>query len=453
MEDIRTDALPKIWSATLTDVKKSTSESYFSAFLQDTKLISIEDKIATIAVKNVFIKAQIVARLETAIKKSFKQQEISITKIEYMTSVNQKPKSSNKKITPSTTKPTNTLTQNNQNTNLNSNYSFDNFINGFGTREIFAACQAISENPGRQGYNPLFIYGGVGLGKTHLIQATGNAIVENRPDLKVLYITANDFLSDFVDSLRLKSKFDDKYRSYDCLIIDDIQHFSGKERTQDSFFNTFNALYQNNKQIILSSDRPPSAIKTLADRLRSRFEQGLTFDIQIPDTETRVAIIKAKAEERSVPFTEELVEYIAKNCHTNVRELEGILNVLFASYELCQTEPTIDAAKNLIKGVHTKSRSSQLTPSQVIEKISTLFGIPVSEIRGTRQVQDIVRVRQLVMYTLYYSEGLSYPKIGSEFGKDHTTVMHAVRKIKKLLESNDTNTREQIDLITGKLYA
>ncbi|MCL2085566.1 DnaA/Hda family protein, partial [Candidatus Saccharibacteria bacterium] len=310
MEETNPEVLSKVWSAVLAEAKKSTSESYFAAFLQDTKLLSVLGGVATVAVKNVFIKAQIVARFDVEIKKALDNHNLKVSSIDYVTSSRKKQKAiSDIKVADPTSqsRPTSLASsQNNTSTNLNERYSFENFVNGFSTQEVFAACQAVAETPGRQGYNPLFVYGGVGLGKTHLIQATGNTILKTHPNMKVLYITANDFLSDFVDSIRLKSKFDDKYRSFDCLIIDDIQHFSGKERTQDSFFNTFNSLYQNNKQIILSSDRPPSAIKTLANRLRSRFEMGLIFDIQLPDTETRAAIIKAKTSERNLPFDNEL---------------------------------------------------------------------------------------------------------------------------------------------------
>lgn len=452
MEETNPEALAHIWSAVLAETKKTTSASYFAAFLQDTKLLSIVSGTATVSVKNVFIKAQIVARLDSDLKKALNAKKLKVKKIDYITSSIKKStraKSPGLSL-PTKKSPSPQLANNRSGSNLNQRYSFDNFVDSFNTQEVFAACQAIATSPGRQGYNPLFIYGGVGLGKTHLIQATGNAIIKNHPEMQVLYITANDFLKDFVDSIRSRKKFDDKYRSYDCLIIDDIQHFSGKTQTQESFFHTFNSLYQDNKQIILSSDRPPSAIKTLANRLQSRFEQGLTFDIQMPNIETRIAIIEAKAAERNVPFNPEVIEYIAKNCHTSVRQIEGVINKLCAVYELCQAKPTIEAAKNIIREP-ARHKEKQLSTGQIIEKIAHLFGLQVGDVRGSRRVKDIAEIRHLIMYFLY-SEGLSYTKIGAEFNKDHTSVLHAVRKIRKLLDANDQHTKEQVDLVTRSLY-
>ncbi|MDR0887376.1 MAG: chromosomal replication initiator protein DnaA [Candidatus Nomurabacteria bacterium] len=455
MEDYSPTDLVKIWQQLLFDVKKQTTESYYTAFLQETQLLSLSSDLAEISVKNAFIKTQIVARFDKILKSAFEKQNFFISEIIY--------NANNKKHAPKKSISVSQLAQTKSTfspikspptkTNLNSRYSFDNFVNGFNTKEAFAACQAIAAKPGRQNLNPFFIYSGVGLGKTHLIQATGNAIIANFPNLQVLYITAEDFYHEFIEAIRSGSDFNDRFRKCDCLIVDDIQSFTGKDRSQDAFFNTFNALYQNNKQIILSSDRPPGSIKTLTDRLKSRFSAGFTIDIQMPDMETRAAIIRSKTEESNISFSDELVNYIAQNCHTNIRELEGILNNLCTTYELCGTEPTVELARSLIQGTRIATSNNQLSPKQVIDKIAHIFQISASDILSTSRTKHIAEIRQLVMYIMYVDLGLSYPKIGHEFGKDHTTVLHSVRKIKKSLATNDAHIKEQVELINRRLYA
>ncbi|HSH55644.1 MAG TPA: chromosomal replication initiator protein DnaA, partial [Candidatus Limnocylindrales bacterium] len=335
---------------------------------------------------------------------------------------------------------------------LNDRYTFESFIVGSGNELAYAACQAIAANPGTK-YNPLFLYGGVGIGKTHLMQAVGNHVLANKPGSRVVYVTSEQFVHEFVQALRFKknNEFVDFYRGTDVLIVDDVQFFAGKEKIQEEFFHTFNALHQSNKQIILSSDKPPGEIPTLEERLKSRFVWGMSIDMQIPDFETRCAIIQTKAEGHAVVLPVDVVEYLANNVQTNIRELEGALNQLLAFCEMRGLEPNLAIVSGLLG--NTKSRPKHISAKQIIERTARHFQVSVEEILGSKRDKDIVVPRQVAMYILRSELHLSFPKIARELGrKDHTTAIHSVEKIEKEIHL-DEDIRTAVNDIKELLYA
>ena len=341
---------------------------------------------------------------------------------------------------------------NNFQQSLNQRYTFDNFVVGDGNDVAFAACQAVTQQPGTK-YNPLYLYGGVGIGKTHLIQAVGNALQARNPQAKVLYIATEQFVREFVQALRNRTAatFANAYRSADVLIVDDVQFLAGKDKIQEEFFHTFNTLHQANKQIIMSSDKPPRDIAMLEDRLKSRFAGGMSIDMQVPDFETRCAIIQTKAENHHSELEPEVVEYLATNGQTNIRELEGALNQLLAWCDVRGLAPTVAIASSLLQV--NKTRPKHLGAKQIIERTARHFQVPLEDIIGPKRDKDIVVPRQVAMYMLHEELHLSYPKIARELGrKDHTTAMHSVRKIAK--ESQiDAGLRSAITEIKEHLYA
>jgi len=335
---------------------------------------------------------------------------------------------------------------------LNERYTFDNFVVGAGNELAHAACQAIAVEPGTK-YNPLFLYGGVGIGKTHLIQAVGNAVLAKNPKARVVYISSEQFVQEFVDALRYKKNTDfaDFYRGADVLIVDDVQFFAGKEKIQEEFFHTFNALHQANKQIIISSDKPPRDIPTLEERLRSRFVWGMTIDMQNPDLETRCAIVQTKASSHGISLPNDVMEYLATIIQTNIRELEGALNQLLAFCEMRGLDPSLSIATGLLGSA--KTRPKHLNPQQIVERTARHFQIPMEEIMGPKRDKDIVVPRQIAMYMLRSELHLSFPKIARELGrKDHTTAIHSVEKIEKE-SALDADVRSAINDIKERLYA
>lgn len=335
---------------------------------------------------------------------------------------------------------------------INDRYTFENFIVGSGNELAYAACQAIAVHPGEK-YNPLFLYGGVGIGKTHLIQAVGNAILAKNPAARVVYVTSEQFVQEFVDALRFKKNTDfaDYYRSADLLIVDDIQFLAGKEKIQEEFFHTFNALHQASKQIILSSDKPPGEIPTLEERLRSRFVWGMSIDMQTPDFETRCAIVQIKAESHAVSLPSDVVDYLASNIQTNIRELEGALNQLLAFCEMRGLEPTMSVAAGLLG--NTQARPKHITSRQIVEHCARYYSLKLDDILGPKRDKDIVLPRQIAMYMLRNELHLSFPKIAQELGrKDHTTAMHSVEKITAELPLNQI-LRSAVHDIKEQLYA
>ncbi len=449
-----------LWQAVLGEIELSVSRGSFVTWFKNTTLLRQKDGILVIGVPNIFIKQQLELKHKDLIKATLINNGVEPKNIEFKIHSGSKlhkkiddnpivlknPTKSN--VSSSAQK--NSLAHNYRH-GLNSKYTFETFIVGGANELAYAACQAIAQDPGSK-YNPLFLYGGVGIGKTHLIQAVGNAVIANNPNASVVYISSEQFVQEFLDAIRYKKNTDfaGYYRGADVLIIDDIQFIAGKEKTQEEFFHTFNALHQANKQIIISSDKPPRDIPTLEERLKSRFAWGMSIDMQIPDFETRCAIIQTKAENRGIILPNNVVEYLAQGIKTNIRELEGVLNQMIALCEMRQIEPNIELAKSLLSS--SKNRPKHISAKSVVEKTAKFFHIPLGDILGPKRDKDIVTPRQIAMYLLRNELHLSFPKIAKELGrKDHTTAIHSVEKIEKELLINPT-IKESIDGIKDKLY-
>jgi len=334
---------------------------------------------------------------------------------------------------------------------LNPRYTFDAFVIGSGNQFAHAACQAVAERPSKA-YNPLFLYGGVGMGKTHLMQAIGHEIKRQTPQAAICYISSEKFTNEMINSLRYDkmTSFRDKYRNVDVLLIDDIQFLAQKERTQEEFFHTFNALHGQNRQLVLSSDRPPKAMVTLEERLRSRFEWGLTADIQPPDIETRVAILRSKAERAGRTMPPELLELIARKVQSNIRELEGALIRVLALSDLSGVPIGPELVESALADMLPKNR--RIAPDTIIETVATQFGIGREKMLGRERSKDVVLPRQITMYLIREETNASLPEIGNALGgRDHTTVMYGIDKINELMEKDD-NLRRTIMAIRQQLY-
>ena len=325
---------------------------------------------------------------------------------------------------------------------FNPRYRFDTFVVGNSNQLAYAASKSIAENPSGS-FNPLFIYGGAGLGKTHLIQAIGQQIRESRSRLKIAYMSADTFVTELISSIRYDrmQSFRDRYRSVDALLLDDIQFIAGKERTQEEFFHTFNALYEAQKQIVFTSDRPPKEIPTLEERLRSRFEWGLTADIQAPDLETKVAILRKKAEDKKIDLPNDVALFIAERVRSNIRELEGHLNRVVAFASLTGNAINIDVVKEALKDVLSKE-NKPITPTEILRVVATHYGLKVTDIKAKSNAKTIAFPRQVAMYMCKELTDLSYPEIGKLFNdKHHSTVMYSVQQIKKMLDSDQQFAR------------
>ncbi len=446
-----------LWQSVLGEIELSVPHATFVTWFKNTELLESTDDQVTIAVPNIFAVRQFQVKFTDQIKQVLAKNGVEPARIEYVVKSTGKRTTINRETTvasrasmdlPTAKSATPTATIG----NLNPRYTFSNFIVGSSNDLAYTACQAVAQYPGIK-YNPLFLYGGVGLGKTHLAQAVGNEILTHQPDMTVLYISSETFVKDFMDSIRFKKKgFSDKYRNVDVLIIDDMQFIAGKEKTQEEFFHTFNILHQNNKQIIITSDKPPKSIPTLTERLRSRFEMGMPIDIQMPDFETRCAIIEAKAALSGIELERDTTEYLANNIKTNIRELEGALNQLLAYAEMRGITPDISTAEGLLGNVR-RSRPQHVTSKQIIDKTAKYFSLSPVEICSAQRDKHIVTPRQIAMYLLRSELHLSFPKIASELGrKDHTTAIHSVEKIEKSIKL-DFIVREQVAEIREMLYA
>lgn len=343
-----------------------------------------------------------------------------------------------------------------QKTNLNPKYTFDTFVIGSNNRFAHAASVAVAESPGKE-YNPLFLYGGVGLGKTHLMHSVAHYILQKDPSKRVLYVTSEVFTNELIDSIRngnntSMTKFREKYRNIDVLLIDDVQFIIGKESTQEEFFHTFNALHSANKQIIISSDRPPKDMETLEARLQSRFEWGLIADISSPDYETRMAILRKKEEIDGYNIDDEVIRYIATNIKSNIRELEGALNKLVALSNLEKREINISMAEEVLKDIISPNNKREVTPQVILDVVAEHYGVSSSDIIGGKRNAEIVVPRQIVMYLCREITDTSYKNIGILLGnRDHSTIISGDNKVREKLQSNDVKLKSNIETIRKKL--
>lgn len=454
-----------LWQSVLGELELLVPDATYKTWFTNTELLNSDPENVTIAVSNVFAITQFQKRYDEQVRAVLKKNGCNAKKVSYVVNTKHKTAVISRETTSdnprnqtsSTTSSTHSslsrdLISGGDTSNINSRYTFDNFIVGSSNDMAYTACQAVAANPGSK-YNPVFIYGGVGLGKTHLIQAVGNEILKRDPKSRVLYTTTETFVKEFLDNIRYKKKgFSDRYRNVDVLIIDDIQFIANKQATQEEFFHTFNALHQANKQIIISSDKPPKSIPTLTERLKSRFEWGMTIDIQMPDFETRCAIIETKSSLSGVELNRETIEYLATNVKTNIRELEGALNQLLAYSEMRGIEPDISTAEGLIGNIR-HSRPQHLTAKQIIERTAKHFDLTPGEICSAKRDKHIVVPRQIAMYLLRSELHLSFPKVANELGrKDHTTAIHSIEKIDKAIKL-DLIIREHVAEIKERLYA
>lgn len=428
----------------------------FKTWFADTKLLSFEDGHAIIGLKNSFAITTINKKYLENIKKAFQNNGKNPKKITFEVTSSKKqipqekiPNSSPRK--PSIEELIKKKTEKSKHSSgLNKDYNFENFIVGGSNELAYFVSQNVADNPGKR-YNPLYFYGDSGLGKTHLMQAIGNAIEEKHPEMTVLYITIENFYRDFLENVRSKKQgYADKYRNVDVLIVDDIQFIYGKDKTQEEFFHTFNELHRANKQIILSSDRAPSSIPTLTDRLKSRFESGMTVDIQLPDFETRQSIVEARAEYEKVKLEPEVSEFIAENYRTNIREIIGAVTQLIAMAELRNIKPNLELAQGLIQNSRP-TRPNHLNSKKIIDKTAKYFGVSKEDILGKSRQKDINHARQTACYLMKYELKMSFPQIGKEFSRDHSTIMNGVSKIEKNIKL-DAEIRSQIEGLRDLIY-
>lgn len=434
--------LSEIWQKALNLIKTELTEVSYNTWLKPIEPLAINGKNIVLAVANDFSKGILEARYATLIINALKQ----ITSEEYHLTFTIPGSETYLKASQPQNNHQNSIRDSFDALNLNPKYVFDTFVIGNSNRFAHAASLAVAEAPAKA-YNPLFIYGGVGLGKTHLMHAIGHFILGQNPNAKVVYVSSEKFTNELINSIRddKNVEFRNKYRNVDVLLVDDIQFIAGKERTQEEFFHTFNALHEANKQIIISSDRPPKEIPTLEDRLRSRFEWGLITDIQPPDLETRIAILRKKAEIEGIDVPNEVMHHIAKKIQSNIRELEGALIRIVAYSSLTNREVSIELASEALKDIITSTRPKQITVQLIKEVVAEHFGIKLEDFNSKRRTRSIAYPRQIAMYLCRELTELSLPKIGDEFGgRDHTTVIHAHEKISKDIESNP-DIKEKIE--------
>lgn len=442
-------SLNELWEKTLSIIKDEMTEVSYNTWMKSAIPQSIDGNKIIFSVPNNFTLDTLEGRYKDLIRNSLKVVASKDYDIEFKiaseyadTTTNTRGKQG--KVKDSISDDTFAL--------LNPKYTFDSFVIGNSNRFAHAASLAVAESPAKA-YNPLFIYGGVGLGKTHLMHAIGHFITENTPKVKVAYVSSEKFTNELINSIKddKNAEFRNKYRNVDVLLIDDIQFIAGKERTQEEFFHTFNALYEANKQIILSSDRPPKEIPTLEDRLRSRFEWGLIADIQPPDFETRMAILKKKADVENLDIPNEVLVYIATKIKSNIRELEGALIRIVAYSSLTNREINEDLASEALRDIISNRQSKQITIELIQDIVASYYNLKIDDFKSQRRTRNIAYPRQIAMYLSRKLTDISLPKIGEEFGgRDHTTVIHAYEKISENLK-DDEGLKETINDIVKKI--
>lgn len=437
--------LDTLWNEVLNVIKVELSEVSFNTWLKSIEPISLSDNKIILAVPNDFTKGILQGRYYNLIKNSISQVTKEDYKIEFIIPGEDIVSNNGQNIISETI-------ENNQKSQLNPKYTFNTFVIGNSNRFAHAASLAVAEAPA-QAYNPLFIYGGVGLGKTHLMHAIGHYILSQNPNSKVVYVSSEKFTNELINSIReyKNEEFRNKYRNIDVLLVDDIQFIAGKDGTQEEFFHTFNALHENNKQIIISSDRPPKEIPTLEDRLRSRFEWGLIADIQPPDLETRIAILRKKANIENIDVSDVVLQYIATNIQSNIRELEGALIRVVAYSSLTNKEISKELSEEALKDILSNNKPIEVTVDIIKEAVSKNFKIRMEDFTSRKRTRAIAHPRQIAMYLTRELTDLSLPKIGDEFGgRDHTTVIHACDKINKDM-IKDENLKKKLNKIVLEL--
>ncbi len=434
----------KLWQDTLAQLEASLNPQHFATWIKPLRLVQIDRDLVVIEVPNRFV----LDWVRDNYAKLIQQVLSELSAVSYRLQINVVGQEKEKVRADARTKSAVKETQVRQSEvipqnewqadlNLNRKYTFEEFVAGSSNQFAFAAAMAVANNPATT-YNPLFIYGGVGLGKTHLINAIGNALLKKSANTRVCYYTSEKFTNELINSIRYNrmDEFHKKFRSMDVLLIDDIQFIAGKERTQEEFFHTFNTLYESHKQIVVTSDKFPKDIPGLEERLRSRFEWGLIADIQPPDVETKQAILKMKAEQNHIFLPEDVTLFLANASSSNVRELEGYLVRLGAYASLTSTPINLETSRKVLKDILVE-RSKELSVEEIIKKISIHFNVKVTDLKSPKRLKAVVLPRQIAMYLARQLTSSSYPEIGERFGgKDHSTIIHAIRKIEKLMSEN-----------------
>ncbi len=447
----------ELWQSVLAQIQFNVSKANFATWFRNTKITSQTKGEIIVSVSNSFAQEWLCNKYQVQILKVLRSLDKNIRVVNFTVQSEEPPlmKRERPTLAPEIIEPQLQFQELklNQKTNLNPRYLFENFIVGSFNELAHATAWAVSEKPG-QAYNPMFIYGGVGLGKTHLLQATGNRIVSLFQEKVVKYTTSERFISSIVEAIKNQTIENLKKESgkIDILIIDDVQFFAGKEKTQEEFFHIFNALYQRQKQIILSSDRPPNTIPAIEERLRSRFEGGMIADIGSPDLETRLAILKTKCEEKDIQLKDDVLEFIASNIQRNIREMEGALNRVIVFQKINQVTPDVEAVKKLLRNLIVSPKKAT-NFKHILKTVANFYDLNKEDLLLATRRKEIVKPRQIAMYLLRNELSESYPSIGRRFnGKDHTTAIYACKKIKKQLEE-DTTMFTEMNLIKQRLYS
>jgi chromosomal replication initiator protein len=421
-----------LWARTLDAIQEKISKPSFETWLKATEAIDLRDDTLVISAPNDFARDWLESRYAELVRETLREVTGSVIGVKFISHEEKDEAQPDEapSITEEEAEP--------PKTQLNPRYTFDTFVIGSGNRFAHAASLAVAEAPAKA-YNPLFIYGGVGLGKTHLMHAIGHYVLGHTPSSRVVYLSSEKFTNEFINSIRDNKtiQFRNKYRSVDILLIDDIQFLAGKEQTQEEFFHTFNALHEDNKQIIISSDRPPKEIPTLEDRLRSRFEWGLITDVQPPDLETRIAILRKKAIADNLDVPSEVLAFIADRVDTNIRELEGALIRVVAYSALMNQPVTPELASEALKDIMPDSRPKVISIQEIQQAVSAYYRLRVDDLKSKKRTKTVAFPRQIAMYLCRELTDYSLPKIGEDFGgRDHTTVIHAHEKISRILEQD-----------------
>jgi len=449
----------KLWQAVLGELELSISRPSFKTWFKNTSIAEIKDdgEVIVVSVPNNFSKKWLEDKYHSFILKALRkatdgQTEKVLYKVEARTSKKKTPVTIRLEELKKEVEET-AVEERTNGYGLNTRYTFDNFVVGSDNELAHAAAQAVAKGVGKK-YNPLFIYGGAGLGKTHLLQAIGHAILKDRPKIKVLYTNAERFTNEFIRAIQRGSldEFRKIYRDLDVLLLDDIQFIAGKKRTQEEFFHTFNTLYQKDGQIVISSDRPPKAIPALEDRMISRFEWGLIADIQPPDIETRIAILRAKCQEKKYQLDNDILQHLASNVQNNVRELEGALNKIVAYHELHKTPITLELAQKILKSLQGRKEKTMVSAEEVIKVVANFYSIDLKEMISSSRKRELVVPRQVAAYLLREELGSSFPLIGKKLGgRDHTTAMYAYKKVNQQVKE-EGRIKQEADLIKERLY-
>lgn len=452
----------QLWQAVLGELETRISKSIFNNWLRQTTLVAYADDVATVSAASPFAVSTLQGRYANQVEGALSAVVGRPVRVRFVVSsaadaeqAPAKPRKAPEPLKPKPqTKPEEQLALAPTPAHgLNPRYIYANYVVGSSNRFAHAASLSVAENPGGM-YNPFFVYGGVGLGKTHLLHAVGHRALELRPNLTVVYVSSEKFTNDVINGIRTQKmdEFRSRYRTIDILMIDDIQFIAGKESTQEEFFHTFNTLYQSGKQVIISSDKPPRAIAGLEDRLRSRFDGGLSADVQPPDVEMRTAILRTKGEELGIALPNDTIEYIAQRDQASIRELEGALNKVIAFSHITGSVISLQLAMEALTDTSIGVRRERLSPGDVLRVVTHYFNVSLKELMGRSRTREIVNPRQIAMYLMREETGSSLVDIGHQLGgRDHTTVMHGIAKIERDLE-HDGTLRQQVMAIREALY-